>query len=70
MTVDEFIDQLDTFCRSTIGDKWQFNYELQEDDGLEFKSFVAWGFEEPCYNDDRCECPRCWKENENANISD
>ena len=44
MTTEEFLDKLETFLLTTVGENWSFDWRGEEGDSIDFRSFFVWGF--------------------------
>ena len=44
MTTEEFLDKLETFLRTTVGENWTFDWRGDEDESINFRAFYVWGF--------------------------
>ena len=44
MTTEEFLDKLETFLRTWVGENWSFDWRGEEGDSIDFRSFFVWGF--------------------------
>ena len=52
MTTEEFLDKLETFLRTTVGENWSFDWRGDEDESINFRSFSVWGFKYEDEDDD------------------